>query len=108
MDAQTARSTRKEEMFHLVEEYLKSGLSQKPFCEERHLSKSTFMYWLKKYRTENKQATGFIPINISSLNSASDYRIELPNGIRIYLNGTEGLKLIAGVISKTVGCHAAS
>jgi len=106
LKAQTVRKARKVEMFHLVEKYQKSGLSQKQFCEEHHLPKSTFLYWLKKYRTENKQAAGFIPINLSGLNPASDYQIELPNGIRIYLNGTEGLGLIAGIISKTVGCHA--
>ena len=106
MDAQAARSARQTEMFNLVEEYQKSGISQNQFCEENNLSKSTFLYWLKKYRKEEEQASGFIPINISGLNPASDYRIELPNGIQIHLSGSEGLKLIAGVISKTAGCHA--
>ena len=67
MDAQRARKARKAELFHLVEKYQKSGLSQKQFCEEHHLPKATFLYWLKKYRTENKQAA---PINLSGLNPA--------------------------------------
>ena len=105
MIAQAAQA-RKSEMFNLVEEYQKSGISQNQFCEEKNLPKSTFLYWLRKYRKQEKQASGFIPVNISGFNSASEYRIELPNGIQIHLSGSEGLELIAGIISETAGRHA--
>ena len=32
---------------------------------------------------------------------SGDYRLELPNGIRIQLSGPEGLELIADVIAQT-------
>lgn len=114
MNAQAARSARQTEMFKTIKEYQKSDVSQNQFCEENNLSKSTFLYWLKKYRKEKSSPEGFIPLNISQPNSdgvprelGGDYRIELPNGIRIQLDGPEGLELIANIISKTVNCHAA-
>lgn len=34
----------------IVEEYRKSGLSQREFCEHRGIAKSTLGYWLRKSR----------------------------------------------------------
>ncbi|MHB2149702.1 IS66 family insertion sequence element accessory protein TnpA [Calditrichota bacterium LG25] len=35
--------------------YQQSGLSQPAFCRQQGLNKSTFLYWLKKYRKEKKR-----------------------------------------------------
>lgn len=100
----SALSTRQREMFSLIEEYRQSGQSQNQFCAEKNLPKSTFLYWLRKYR---KDQSGFIPLHFSHSNYSGDYRIELPNGISIYIGGPEGLALIANIISNMAGNHAA-
>jgi len=105
MKPQSATNTRQREMFSLIEEYQQSGQSQNQFCAEKNLPKSTFLYWLKKYRRDKSPTSGFIPLHFSHKHYSGDYSIELPNGIRIHLNGPEGLDLIANVISKTAGCH---
>jgi len=113
-----AQNTRRHEMFSLIEEYRHSGQSQNQFCAQKKLPKSTFLYWLKKYRSDKSPASGFIPLHFSPPRPAprrepgrttgpashsGDYRLELPNGIRIQLSGPEGLELIADVIAQTAG-----
>ncbi len=83
-------SDKSEKMLALVEEFVSSGKSQKVFCQENHLKGSTFSYWVKKYRQQNNQQEGFIPIDITgpSYGRGDKPRVELSfsNGLtlRIY------------------------
>jgi len=43
---------RTREMFGKVEAYLSEELTQVQFCQKEGLSKSTFQYWLRKYRAQ--------------------------------------------------------
>jgi len=45
----------KEEMALAIEMWQESGLSQYEYCNREKLSKSTFSYWLKKYKQERGQ-----------------------------------------------------
>jgi hypothetical protein len=107
MNSQATPNARQTEMFNLIEAYRQSGQRQNQFCTGKKLRKSTFLYWLKKYRKDQTQVSGFMALNLSHPNYGGDYRIELPNGVRIHLCGPEGIKLIADIISKTRGSHAA-
>ncbi len=94
-------------MYLAIEMWQESGLSQHKFCDLEKISKSTFSYWLKKYRKEKKQVQAvstrsdkaFIPVEISKtfqLSSSSDGPIEIdyPNGVRLrYSGGMEVQKL---------------
>ena len=100
MDSQERVKTRRQEMFKIVEEYQQSGQTQKEFCEQRSLSLFQFKYWLQKYRKEKSKDNPFIPLQIGNANSFGSYRINLPNGIVIHLNGAESLKLIAEVVHR--------
>ena len=66
MSQHKQQSPRQEEMFTLLDQQLKSGLSQLQFCQNQQISIATFSYWRKKYLME-KQPTPtnqFIPIEI--------------------------------------------
>ncbi len=103
MESNIRNNSRKDEMFRIVGEYLQSGQTQKRFCEQRNLSFFQFKYWLQKYRKVESRDTRFIRLQPSNANSLGSYRIDLPNGIIIHLNGSESLKLILEII-RHVSC----
>ena len=103
MESTISKNSRQQEMFKIVEEYLQSGQTQKKFCEQRSLSIFQFKYWLQKYRKKESGDNPFIRLQPSNANSLGSYRIDLPNGIIIHLNGSESLKLIWEIISHVSG-----
>jgi len=81
----TVNANRREEMFTVVESYYRSGLSQPTFCRQQGLNKSTFLYWLKKYRKEKEGR--FLPLSINESKTTFNLDLELPNGIKIHIEG---------------------
>jgi hypothetical protein len=82
MESQQHRRVRsKEEMYPLIEEWQQSGQSQKHFCEQKHLSKSVFVYWLKKYRKQQDSPSGFAAVEVTGQRSGRPYlEVEYPGG----------------------------
>lgn len=76
-------------MYTLMEAYERSGKKQREFCREQGIRKSTFGYWLRKYRNKDVDAPGFVPLQISSpkgsLRDAGGNTLEIryPGGIVI-------------------------
>ncbi|MHB2149994.1 IS66 family insertion sequence element accessory protein TnpA [Calditrichota bacterium LG25] len=81
----TSDANRRDEMFKIVESYYQSGLSQPAFCRQQGLNKSTFLYWLKKYRKEKQN--DFLPINVTESKTSFNLELDLPNGIKIRIEG---------------------
>jgi len=76
--------SRKEEMFALIDQQLKSGLSQIQFCKNQLISIATFGYWRKQYLNEKQRppSNHFIPIKIKTPpKNNSSIEIQLPNKI---------------------------
>src|SRR5580700_5466182 len=64
------QSTSREEMFSKIREWQQSGLSQKMFCEECHISYSNFHYWYKRFRElDSTPSSGFVPLQISGMST---------------------------------------
>jgi len=78
-------ANRREEMFKIVESYYQSGLSQPAFCRQQGLNKSTFLYWLKKYRKEKQN--DFLPLQVNAAKTTFNLELNLPNGIKIRIEG---------------------
>ena len=78
-------ANRRSEMFNIVESYYRSGLSQPAFCRQQGLNKSTFLYWLKKYRHEKQD--DFLPLKVSESKPSFNLELDLPNGIKIRIEG---------------------
>jgi transposase-like protein len=84
-----------EEMYIAIELWKESGLSQKKYCKQNHLSLSTFRYWQKKYQkdksgNDHNTVQSFIPVHIPQSIDTSiqvvnpEYiTITYPNGIKV-------------------------
>jgi len=78
-------ANRQEEMFKIVESYYQSGLSQPAYCRQQGLNKSTFLYWIKKYRKEKQN--DFLPLQVNAAKTTFNLELDLPNGIKIRIEG---------------------
>ncbi|MBD0294813.1 MAG: hypothetical protein ICV84_06375 [Flavisolibacter sp.] len=63
-----ASSSTRSEMFHMIEEWKQSGLSQQAFCRGQHLRYHQFHYWYKVYRDQKGEQAGrkpsFVPVRL--------------------------------------------
>ncbi len=95
--------------WHLViEEYQNSNLTQAEFCKQKNLVLCKFVYYLQSYRKQNnikaqREKPSFAEITISQqlASSASEIKIELPNGFRCQVPSTvspDALKKIMGAL----------
>jgi transposase-like protein len=85
------------EQKHLaIEKWQASGLTQLQFCKREKLSKSTFSYWLRKYKKEKGQSKPsqrkpiktFIPVEVPRTMDApvlgnGQIDITYPNGVKV-------------------------
>lgn len=101
MDSLQPIRSLQEDMFPLIEKYLDSSQTQKDFCLGNDINPPKFTYWLNKYRKTQK-SSGFIPLNFKHPNIIGDTRIELPNGIAIFFNGSANTAFIGELISKAM------
>jgi hypothetical protein len=87
---------RAQEMFPVVECYLKSGLPQKVFCKSEGIALSTFQWWLSRYRKQNvskqvshrSQSPAFIAVKPqAAIASSATAILTYPNGVSLRLTG---------------------
>ncbi|MFO0449837.1 MAG: IS66 family insertion sequence element accessory protein TnpA, partial [Pseudomonadota bacterium] len=52
----TAAEKKQEGMFRLLDEWKRSGQSQKEFCQEQGVAYCVFHYWYKRYRQQRAEA----------------------------------------------------
>jgi transposase-like protein len=83
-----------QEKLDLIDQWEKSGLAIKTFCDQHQFSDSIFHTWLNKYRRGKKSAkqpTQFLPLQIASNSSINEdsrnfyTEIILASGTRIRL-----------------------
>ena len=86
--------SKQEEMYHLVMEYQSSRLSAKEFSKVEGLSPSTFNYWVRKKKQEDRPG-GFVKIDTASSNNPLE--LIYPNGVRLQMNSAD-LPLIARLL----------
>jgi len=85
---ETPPTTRREQMYALIERYLSSDQTQIEFCQAESISRSTFAYWLKRYRQDKADGSvpAFRPIPIRPGSLSARCEFEFPDGLllRIY------------------------
>ena len=85
------RDKRAEEMFSLMKVYLQSGQTQQSFREKHDIARSTFQYWLRRYRQleqadRTSSRTGFVPLEVAPrVLGASGIVITYNDGTRVEL-----------------------
>jgi hypothetical protein len=91
-------------MYRYVKRWQASGMSQSKFCRAEKLTKSTFRYWVTKYKQEKnasaisdiKESQAFIPVKLpKSVNGiaseSGQIEIYFPNGVQ--LNCSAGIDI---------------
>jgi hypothetical protein len=91
---------RKQEMYHILNQWDKSNLNQKEFCAMRGINYSVFKYWNKKRKsgeaiktskTNNQQkeppvkknTESFIPLTLKQKLKSQGLSITYPNGVEV-------------------------
>ena len=90
------RQVLEQEMFSLIEKWQESNLNQQAFCQEHEITYSKFLYWLKKYRQQQENVQGFIPIEVSGHHQLIELRY--PNGVILQLPSVD-LKLLKQLVN---------
>jgi len=97
---ETAKSiSRKQEMFALIESSINSGLTKKAFCQQQGIKLSLFYYWQKRYRQQQEEDAGFLPVQISGRSGAGDIEIIYPSGVQVRLGGGVPLSFVRSLIT---------
>jgi len=88
MRTSESSAARRDQMYEMIQCYIASDQSQTVFCQSEQISKSTFAYWLKRYRQDKPVSTepAFRPIPNRPSSLAMRCEIEFPDGfsLRIY------------------------
>lgn len=71
----------------LVEEYLKSGMSQKAFCNQRGLSLPQLVYYHGKFKADKSPSVNpsFVPVKVPDQDKVAvttEMKLSLPNGFQ--------------------------
>lgn len=82
------REARRRHMFALMNRYDSGSWSQAEFCSRYDLARSTFLYWLGKYRKSQQNDDGFSVLKIESATQRVDsgpgkLSLTYPDGIRL-------------------------
>jgi len=74
---------KREKMALLVEEFARSGQTQKEFSASRGIALPTFNYWLRKLKDENGGTSGFVRVETGTAGSGEQLELVYPNGVRL-------------------------
>lgn len=107
-----SRAQKREQAFHLIENYLSSGEKQKEFCTENSINYHNFRFWLKQYQQHQQDSSGqidkmpvqgFIPLQPQSHPHFSyPCIIEAPNGLRITFERVD-MNMLRELLNLTTG-----
>ena len=90
-------------MFPLIEEWKRSGLSQKELSNQHGINPHVFGYWLRRYR-ENREASkaaGFVSVEMEQRPIESVLaEVIYPSGTRLVFKERVGLAFLQSLLSK--------
>ena len=92
-------------MFPLIEQWERSGLSQKEFYSHHGIKPHVFWYWLRRYREEGQLAPqegqGFVSVEMEEVPAKFVLaEIIYPDGTRLVFKERVGLGLLQGLLPK--------
>ena len=96
-------TTDRQAKVEIIEQWKKSGLSQKAFYQQQNIPAHVFYYWHKWYRDQHKKqsvkSSGSF-VELISPTSASGIEVQLPNGTRIFFNQAVSADFLKVLIDK--------
>lgn len=73
-----------EQILCILEEFAKSGFTQREYCELSDINEVTFYSWLKKYRPKEDDAKGFATIEVVDTPASRAQLFAEVGNIKIY------------------------
>lgn len=73
---------KRERMLLLVEDWRRSGMTQKDFCALQGIKVATLGYWVARSREKEDSDGGFITLDHGAVHS-KEVEIIYPNGVRL-------------------------
>ena len=97
-----ARTRSAAEMFPLIQEWERSGLSQKEFYTHHDIKPHVFWYWLRRYREEGQlvpqEGPGFVSVEMEEAPLESVLaEVIYPDGTRLVFKERVGLSFLQGL-----------
>lgn len=91
-----------EEMFPVVEDWLRSGLTQKEYSKQHQLSAHILPYWVGRYRqthpNTHPQPASFIQVSTAAA-SVQGMEVALPTGVVIRFASTVPVSYLQQLLS---------
>ena len=89
----------RDEMVLLMEEFARSGQTQKDFSASKGMGVHKFNYWFRKLKKERETPSGFVRLDTGAAHGGADPRAELvfPNGVRLRMDAAD-LSLLSRLI----------
>ena len=74
----------REERFAQIQQWLRSGMSKRAFCQREDISYYTFQYWFRIFTSEQQNSGALLPVTCSSTDQVTDM---------IRITGAQGLEV---------------
>jgi len=81
----------REEMVLLMEEFARSGQTQKDFSASKGMNVHKFSYWFRKLKKERETPSGFARVDTGAAPAGPNAQAELvfPNGVRLRVDASD-------------------
>ena len=89
---QSKREARRQEMFEFVEQWQRSGETQRAWCSMHGVEYAKFQYWLRKYRNAHAEgSSGFVDLVAMTQPTKSICTLEIhfPSGAVVKMPSSE-------------------
>ena len=77
-------------MYEMVEDFLRSGQTQREYSLQAGIGRAKFNYWVCKYRVRHQDpGTGFVQIETRPQRQQQDVEVLYPNGVKVKATGAD-------------------
>ena len=78
------------QMYELVEDFLRSGKTQREYSLQSGIGRAKFNYWVCKYKRQQEESSaGFIKVETASARDEQELEILYPNGVRLKVSAPD-------------------
>ncbi len=91
------------QMFEMIEQWQRSGLTKKAFCEQQSIRHHSFFYWYKCYRQQHagidNYESAFLKLQVAAPVAAATVEVHFPGGVRLLFHQAVSSDYIKSIIS---------
>jgi hypothetical protein len=103
------QSKRRDQWRKIIDEYLKSEMTQKAFCEQRGLSLPQLVYYHGQFKKNKAPAASasFVPVKVSvpdKTSVVSEIKLSLPNGFQCFFQSHTDAGQIKRLVEVLLSC----